>query len=59
MTSIYNRAKYIVGVPDLHLEHLVPISLWNSDSYQYISAHDQLIFYLLHGQADQIGYDEK
>jgi hypothetical protein len=54
MTNIYNRAKYILAVPDLHLSHVAKTSESNSTNFEYTSTHDELIFRLLHGNSDQL-----
>ncbi|ORZ04117.1 hypothetical protein BCR42DRAFT_497124 [Absidia repens] len=52
MSNIYERATYILAVPDLHLTYLKGVSLKNNDTIEGANEYSKDIYYLLHGNTD-------
>ncbi|CAO3588502.1 unnamed protein product [Absidia cylindrospora] len=59
MSNIYERATYILAVPDLHMSYLRRVSIENNDilcdSYKY----SQDIYHLIQGNTDQLAHLEE
>ncbi|CAO3601288.1 unnamed protein product [Absidia cylindrospora] len=54
MSNIYEHAKYIVAVPDLHMLHLFSISEENKRSIYMIHEYPKYLYHLIHGNTDQL-----
>ncbi|CAO3601439.1 unnamed protein product [Absidia cylindrospora] len=54
MTNIYERAQYVVAVPDLHLQYLKNISTNNRTLIQRAARFRKDIYYLLHKRIDAL-----
>ncbi|CAO3601413.1 unnamed protein product [Absidia cylindrospora] len=52
MTNIYERANYIVAVPDFHLRHLESVSKKNAEIIQGSMTYSTYIYHLIHGNTD-------
>ncbi|ORZ04135.1 hypothetical protein BCR42DRAFT_457300 [Absidia repens] len=60
MTNIYEKAKYILAVPDLHLKHLIETNVTNYRVIEGSFIHHKYIYHLIHGNTEQlIAFDEK
>jgi hypothetical protein len=59
MSTIYEKAKYILAVPDLHLSHLENTLESNRDITNYSKLHHDYIYYLIHGNIDQLALLDK
>ncbi|CAO3601407.1 unnamed protein product [Absidia cylindrospora] len=54
MTNIYERANYIVAVPDLHLRHLERVNKKNTEIIQGSMKYGMYIYHLIHGNVQQL-----
>ncbi|ORZ05279.1 hypothetical protein BCR42DRAFT_456953 [Absidia repens] len=54
MTEIYERANYILAVPDMHLEYLKNVHRMNADIIESIRVDSHYIYYLLLGKMDEL-----
>ncbi|ORY99641.1 hypothetical protein BCR42DRAFT_457481 [Absidia repens] len=54
MNNIYDRAAYILAVPDLHLAYLRGISIKNDDAIEGSTKYSNDIYHLIHQNRDQI-----
>ncbi|CAO3593645.1 unnamed protein product [Absidia cylindrospora] len=59
MSNIYERATYILAVPDLHKAYLTNISIKNYDIMMDSSEYGQDIYYLINGNSDQLAAIEE
>ncbi|ORZ06470.1 hypothetical protein BCR42DRAFT_427188 [Absidia repens] len=59
MTNIYERASYIVAVPDLHAAHLRNTLVKVDDIMNGTSRYCNDIYYLIHGNSDQLAIIEE
>ncbi|CAO3593553.1 unnamed protein product [Absidia cylindrospora] len=59
MTTIYERASYILAVPDLHAAYLKHAMDNNKDIMDHICHHKEYIYHLIHGNIQQLhDYDD-
>ncbi|ORZ02110.1 hypothetical protein BCR42DRAFT_200325 [Absidia repens] len=54
MSNIYNRATYILAVPDLHVTYLKGVSLKNDDTIDGSGKYCMYLYHLLHGHVSQL-----
>ncbi|CAO3593565.1 unnamed protein product [Absidia cylindrospora] len=54
MTEIYERANYILAVPDMHLEYLKNVHRMNAEIIENIRVDSFYIYYLLLGKMDEL-----
>ncbi|CAO3593559.1 unnamed protein product [Absidia cylindrospora] len=54
MNSIYERAKYILAVPDLHLQTLKNKSTKHNEIIQGSQSFSKFIYYLIQGNVDRV-----
>ncbi|ORZ07349.1 hypothetical protein BCR42DRAFT_495927 [Absidia repens] len=54
MSNIYEKAAYILAVPDLHKRHLMNVSSENSKIGQCISDNSKYIYHLIQGNTEQL-----
>ncbi|ORZ06419.1 hypothetical protein BCR42DRAFT_456398 [Absidia repens] len=54
MTNIYERANYIVAVPDFHLRHLESVNKKNAEIIQGSMKYSTYIYHLIHGNTDDL-----
>ncbi|ORZ06468.1 hypothetical protein BCR42DRAFT_443215 [Absidia repens] len=54
MSNIYNKATYILAVPDLHMRHLLNVSMENEKIIQNSQNFNEYIYHLIQGNADQL-----
>ncbi|ORY98311.1 hypothetical protein BCR42DRAFT_215898 [Absidia repens] len=54
MSNIYDRATYILAVPDLHLAYLQDLSFKNDDIIEGSDKYAIYLYHLLHGHASQL-----
>ncbi|ORZ06405.1 hypothetical protein BCR42DRAFT_496279 [Absidia repens] len=54
MSNIYEKATYILAVPDLHKRHVQSISEAHFEMVWYIETHNDYIYHLLHESKDTL-----
>ncbi|ORZ06434.1 hypothetical protein BCR42DRAFT_456411 [Absidia repens] len=54
MSNIYERATYILAVPDLHLTYLKGVSLKNMDTIKGCKTYSEDIYHLIHGHTEKL-----
>ncbi|CAO3600985.1 unnamed protein product [Absidia cylindrospora] len=54
MTNIYERANYIVAVPDLHVRHLENVNKKNAEIIQETIKYSTYLYHLIHGNTKQL-----
>ncbi|CAO3601376.1 unnamed protein product [Absidia cylindrospora] len=54
MSAIYEKATYILAVPDLHKRHVQALSEAHFEALWYMEAHNDYIYHLLHQDTDQL-----
>ncbi|CAO3601280.1 unnamed protein product [Absidia cylindrospora] len=54
MSAIYEKATYILAVPDLHKRHVQAISEAHLEALWYMETHNDYIYHLLHEDTDQL-----
>ncbi|CAO3588697.1 unnamed protein product [Absidia cylindrospora] len=54
MNDIYDRATYILAVPDLHLAYLKAVSIKNNETINNSHRFYAHIYHLIHGNTDQL-----
>ncbi|CAO3601273.1 unnamed protein product [Absidia cylindrospora] len=54
MSNIYEKATYILAVPDLHMRHLMAISRENDNIMENSFEFSKYIFYLIQKNTDQL-----
>ncbi|CAO3601342.1 unnamed protein product [Absidia cylindrospora] len=59
MTNIYEQARYIVAVPDLHAAHLRNTMIKIDDIMKGTSRYCNDIYYLIHGNSEQLAVIEE
>ncbi|CAO3593795.1 unnamed protein product [Absidia cylindrospora] len=60
MSSIYERANYILAVPDLHLQHLMDTNRMNRKIIHGSRKYGSYIYHLLRGNTEQlISFEEE
>jgi hypothetical protein len=59
MSNIYQRASYILAVPDLHLSYLKKANIRNRDAINNIDEYADYIYNLLRGKVDKLVYPKQ
>ncbi|CAO3588680.1 unnamed protein product [Absidia cylindrospora] len=54
MSTIYEKATYILAVPDLHLQHVINVSQVNHEIQQHLESLHRYIYDLIQGDADAL-----
>ncbi|ORZ07321.1 hypothetical protein BCR42DRAFT_426059 [Absidia repens] len=54
MSDIYEKASFILAVPDLHLAYLRNLTMKNMDITEDSALYSDYIYYLIHGNSDQL-----
>ncbi|ORZ07394.1 hypothetical protein BCR42DRAFT_153105 [Absidia repens] len=54
MTNIYEKATYILAVPDLHKQHLKNVSETNADIMNNLFRYSKYIYYLIQGNTEKL-----
>ncbi|ORZ06427.1 hypothetical protein BCR42DRAFT_456403 [Absidia repens] len=54
MSDIYERATYIVAIPDLHRQYLLNVSSANEKFAQDLDNNDNYIYHLIQGHTDEL-----
>ncbi|CAO3588671.1 unnamed protein product [Absidia cylindrospora] len=54
MSNIYDKATYILAVPDLHVTYLKGVSIKNDDIIKDLKTHAIYVYHLIHGNTDEL-----
>ncbi|CAO3588627.1 unnamed protein product [Absidia cylindrospora] len=54
MSNIYDKATYILAVPDLHLTHLKGVSIKNDETIEGSHEYRKDMYHLIHGNTAQL-----
>ncbi|ORZ02114.1 hypothetical protein BCR42DRAFT_429677 [Absidia repens] len=59
MSNIYDRATYILAVPDLHVTHLKSVCVKNDETIEGSNQYSNDIYHLIHGNVDALAAVEE
>ncbi|CAO3588668.1 unnamed protein product [Absidia cylindrospora] len=54
MSNIYDKATYILAVPDLHMTYLKGVSIKNYDVIKDLKTYAIYVYHLIHGNTDEL-----